>query len=67
MRTTLDIDDELMRSLMARHPGESKTRAVESAISEHLRRGAVEWVLENAGQFEIEDVSAELRAIDRHS
>jgi hypothetical protein len=67
MRTTLDIDDELMRSLMARHPGESKTRAVESAISEHLRRGAVEWVLENAGQIEIEDVSAELRAIDRHS
>ena len=65
MRTTLDIDDGLMESLLARHPGESKTKAVEAAIEEHLRRGAVDWLLENAGKIEIEDVSAEMRAIDR--
>jgi hypothetical protein len=65
MRTTLDLDDHLMESLMARHPDTSKTKAVEVAIEEHLRRGAVDWVLENAGKIEIEDVSAELRAIDR--
>ena len=65
MRTTLDIDDRLMESLMARHPGESKTKAVEVAIEEHLRRGAVDWLLANAGKIEIEDVSAEMRAIDR--
>jgi hypothetical protein len=65
MRTTLDIDDHLMESLMARHPGESKTKAVETAIEEHLRRGAVDWLLKNAGKIEIEDVSAEMRAIDR--
>lgn len=65
MRTTLDIDDRLMESLMARHPGESKTRAVETAIEDHLRRGAVDWLLANAGKIEIEDVSAEMRAIDR--
>ncbi len=50
---------------MARHRGESKTRAVEAAIADHVRRGAVEWMLENAGTIEIEDISAELRAIDR--
>jgi hypothetical protein len=50
---------------MARHPGESKTKAVEAAIAEHLRRGAVEWLLANAGSIEIEDVSAELRGADR--
>lgn len=50
---------------MARHPGESKTRAVEAAIEEHLRRGSVDWLLANAGKIEIEDVSAEIRAIDR--
>jgi hypothetical protein len=67
VRTTLDLDDRLMESLMARHPAESKTRAVEAAIAEHLRRGAVDWLLENAGQIEIEDVSGELRAIDRRA
>lgn len=65
MRTTLDLDDRMMEALMARHPGESKTRAVESAIAEHLRRGAVDWLLEHAGSIEIEDVSRELRAADR--
>lgn len=50
---------------MARHPGESKTKAVEAAIAEHLRRGAVDWLLENAGTIEIEDVSREMRALDR--
>jgi len=50
---------------MVRHPGKSKTKAVEAAIAEHLRRGAVDWLLENAGKIEIEDVSREMRARDR--
>ena len=54
-----------MHALMARHPGETKTKAVEAAIADHVRRGAVDWLLENAGRIEIEDVSAELRASDR--
>ncbi len=54
-----------MSSLMARHPGESKTKAVEAAIADHVRRGAVDWLLENAGSIEIDDVSTEMRAIDR--
>ena len=65
MRTTLDIDEHLMESLMARHPGASKTKAVEAAIADHVRRGAVDWLLENAGKIEIEDVSKEMRAKDR--
>ena len=65
MRTTLDLDDHLMRSLMARHPGESKTKAVEAAIADHVRRGAVDWLLENAGRIEIDDVITEMRAFDR--
>lgn len=65
MRTTLDLDDRLMERLMARHSDESKTKAVESAIEDHLRRGAVDWLLENAGRIDIEDVSKEMRAIDR--
>jgi len=65
MRTTLDLNDRLMESLLARHPGESKTKAVEVAIEDHLRRGAVDRLLQMRGKLEIEDVSKEMRAIDR--
>lgn len=65
MRTTLDLDNRLMEALMARHPGVSKTKAVQAAIEDHVRRGAVDWLLENAGGIEIEDVSGEMRGIDR--
>lgn len=65
MRTTLDIDDRLMEALMIRHPGETKTKAVEAAIESYVRRGAVDWFLSHAGEIEIEDVSVEMRAEDR--
>ena len=65
MRTTLDIDDSLMEALMARHPGLSKTKAVEIAIEDHVRRRAVDRLLEMRGKLDIEDVSKEMRAIDR--
>jgi hypothetical protein len=65
MRTTLDLDDDLMEALMTRHPELSKTRAVETAIEEHVRRGAVDRLLAMRGKVDIEDVSKEMRAIDR--
>jgi hypothetical protein len=65
MRFTLDLDDRLMEALMARHPGETKTKAVETAVAEHVRDGAVEWLLENAGRIEIADLSAEFRDGER--
>ncbi|MGC1851699.1 MAG: type II toxin-antitoxin system VapB family antitoxin [Solirubrobacterales bacterium] len=65
MRTTLDIDDHLMEALMARHPGMSKTKAVEAAIEDHVRRRAVDELLKMRGKLDIEDVSKEMRAIDR--
>jgi len=60
----LDIDDDLMIALMARHEGRSKTEAVERAIADHLRRDAIDALLEMAGTLEIEDVSSD-RGIDR--
>lgn len=65
MRTTLYLDARLMEALMARYPGESKTKAVEAAIEHHVRRGTVDWLLNNAGKIEIEDVSRGMREIDR--
>jgi hypothetical protein len=65
MRTTLDLDDGLVEALTSRHPGLSRTEAIERAIRAYLEREAVERLLSVAGSFEIEDVSADLRAVDR--
>lgn len=65
MRTTLDLSDRLMETLLARHPGVSKTKAVEAAIEDHVRRRAVDELLKMRGKLDIEDVSKEMRAIDR--
>lgn len=59
MRTTLDINDELLKALMARHPGVSKREAVEIAIREYVTEEASGSVRRLAGTFEIEDVSGE--------
>lgn len=67
MRTTLDLDDELMAELRRRLPGVSKTSAVEQAIAAFLDRHTVDRLTRLAGTLEIEDVSAELRARDRMS
>jgi hypothetical protein len=66
MRTTLDLDDRLMEALMARHPGETKTGAVEAAIAAHVRADTAARLRTLRGSVEIEDVSAQMRAIDRH-
>lgn len=50
---------------MARHPGISKTKAIEAAIEDHLRRRAVDRLLELRGKLDVEDVSKEMRAMDR--
>jgi len=67
MRTTLEIDDELLASLLARHPGASKREAVERAIAGYLATDAAARTRALAGNVEIEDVSAELRRADRRS
>lgn len=67
MRTTLDIDDEIFAALLARHPGVSKKEAVERAIRDYLARDAVTRVRALIGTLEIEDVSRELRRIDRRT
>jgi hypothetical protein len=67
MRTTLDIDDDLLRALLARHPGVTKREAVERAISEYLSKDAAARTKALRGRVRIEDVSAELRSRDRRT
>ena len=65
MRTTLDLDDALMEALLAAFPGASKTEAIEAALAAYLAESAAAWLRAQAGSVELEDVSAELRRIDR--
>lgn len=65
IRTTLDISDDLMRTLLDRLPGRSKTDAIEYAIEAFLAGDAVDRLRGLAGTLEIEDLSRELRALDR--
>ena len=67
MRTTLELRDDLMRSLLARHPGASKRAAVEHAIEAYLAKDAADAVRSLAGGVPVNDVSAELRKRDRRA
>ena len=67
MRTTLDLHDDVVDALMARHPELSKTEAIELAIRAYLSQSAADRLRALAGHLEIEDVSAELRSLDRQT
>ncbi len=55
MRTTLELDDSLMEALMARSQGKSKTKAVETAITDYLRRDATRGIRELRGGISFDD------------
>jgi Arc/MetJ family transcription regulator len=55
MRTTLELDDSLMEALMARSQGQSKTKAVETAITDYLRRDATRGIRELRGRVSFDD------------
>jgi hypothetical protein len=65
IRTTLDINDELITTLLARLPGRSKTDAIEHAIEAFLANDSVERLKQLAGTMDVEDLSHELRRLDR--
>lgn len=65
MRTTLDLDDALVASLMARLPGVSKTEAIQRAVRFYVTHDAVDQLRQLAGTVEIEDLSRSLRETDR--
>jgi Arc/MetJ family transcription regulator len=65
MRTTLELDDDLMEALMARSPGTSKTKAVETAIADYLHRDAAHGLRALRGTIDFEDPDQWRRA--RHA
>lgn len=67
VRTTLDLDDDLVSALASRHPDLSKTEAIEAAIRSYLNESAIDGLRRRAGSMDIQDLSEGLRRIDRHT
>jgi len=67
VRTTLDLDDDLVTALISRHPDLSKTDAIEAAIRSYLKESAIDGLRRRAGSMDIQDLSEELRRKDRRT
>lgn len=55
MRTTLNIDDSLMNQLLKITHEKSKTRALNIAIKDYLKKNQIEKIVSYQGNFPIED------------
>ena len=53
MRTTINVSDELMDSLMKYTGARTKTQAIETAVREFLKRKAVEDLIAMSGKIDI--------------
>ncbi|MDR4496761.1 MAG: type II toxin-antitoxin system VapB family antitoxin [Candidatus Scalindua sp.] len=55
MRTTLNIDDFLMKKLLEATHEKSKTRAITIAIKDFLKKKQIKKILSYQGTFDIEN------------
>ncbi len=71
MRTTINIRDDLLESLMARTGARNRTKAIEMAVQEYLRKKSIEDLIALSGKIPIdpdwqEEEAAELDEYKRH-
>lgn len=64
MRTTLEIDDELLDAVVRFTNEKNKSRAVSRALEEYLRKKAVEDLEAMAGHIEMVDNLKELEELE---
>jgi len=54
MRTTINIQDDLMQELLARSKAKNKSKAVETAIKQYVEKKAVEDLIALSGKIDID-------------
>lgn len=54
MRTTINVNDELMDALLERTKSRTKTQAIEMAIKEYLGKKAIEDLISLSGKIDID-------------
>lgn len=65
MRTTLDIDSNLLDSVVEATGETTKSKAVNAALEEYVRRIKIDELREMAGKYQIDDTRAEQREADK--
>lgn len=55
MRTTLNIDEHLMKKLLEITQEKSKTRAINTAIKDYIKKKQIKKILSYQGKLDIEN------------
>lgn len=66
MRTTLDVDPDLLDAVVETTGERSKTKAVSKALEEYVRRTKIAELRAMAGRIHLDDTRQEQREADRH-
>jgi hypothetical protein len=71
MRTTINVNNELMNELIKRTKSRTKTEAIETAIKEFLDKKAIEDLISLSGKIDIDpdwqvDEEEELKEYNDH-
>ena len=64
MRTTLNIDDRIMESVMEATGAKTKTEAVNAALKEYVRRKHMQEWIDSFGKIIVDDYTEELDRLD---
>ena len=64
MRTTLDIDSALLDSVVSATGEKSKSRAVNAALKEYIRRKHVQELIDSWGTIIVDDYSEQALALE---
>ncbi len=65
MRTTLNIDSKLLETVMEATGEKTKSRAVNAALKEYVRRKHVQELIDSWGKIIVDDYSEEYDRLDR--
>ena len=64
MRTTLNIDEDLIEKVVKATGEKSKSKAIDKALKEFLKRKAIDELRAMAGKVDIEDNWRELEELE---
>ena len=65
MRTTINIDDKLLKNVLEATGEKTKSKAVNAALKEYIRRKHVQELIDSWGKIIVDDYSEEHDRLDR--
>ena len=65
MRTTLNIDGKLLETVLEATGEKNKSKAVNAALKEYIRRKHVQELIDSWGKIIVDDLSEEYDRLDR--